>query len=129
MLDTPTRLRAILASYQAKRPKSSEVELLSEVDTELAPLLMEHIEFFPATKETLTGYLDMIDLIDQRVAELGHPELSQHERIQKGKAYLRRPDTGIAEATNAPEGVRCPLKIMEDTRLEVWKQILSKVKT
>ena len=125
MLDAPSRLRVILASYKAKYPDESELQLLGRIDAELVPILTETIEYLPTTKETLNGYVEMIDLIDNRAAELGKPDLKNYERIQKGKAYLLKPETGIAEATKAPEGGRHPLKIMQDTRAEVWKQILA----
>lgn len=116
MLDGKTRLRAILNSYQTRLPGESEIVLLSKLDARIVPLLSETIDTLPTTKDTLNGFVAIQAAIDDRLAELGHPEFRDHERLTAAKGYFAAPETTV-------EAAREHLVAYWGIREDLWKKI------
>lgn len=126
MVDAPTRLRAILASYQLRFPEEKEVELLRRIDAQTVPLLTGTIEFLPTTKETLNGFVDLMDAIDDRLAANGLAQFQGHDALNKAKAHFRKPEVMLENLT-VPNSTTGESLIHKYGRLrtELWNTIPS----
>lgn len=116
-------------AYRARYPRETEVQVLRRMDARILPNFMSTIENPPlaplTTKLLLSGLVDFVTTMDERLAELGHPEFKQHERIIGAKGFFTREEIDVKDVIEpmpALDGLS-PLTAFVNVRKSLWDGI------
>ena len=125
-MDHKQRLSVMMADAK-RRLRKSELEVLRAIDAQIVPLFLDTIEDLPTTKETLLGLVGLTNAVDDKLAELGHPEMRDHPRLIGAKGFFANPDTPVeaAVAANPNLGGMSAIQAFGALRGEVWSHITS----
>ena len=116
-------------AYKNRYPGDSEVEQLRRLDARILPAFMSTIENPPeaplTTKLLLVGFIDFVTAMDDRLAELGHPEFNKHDRVIGAKNYFARDGIDIADILTPMAALdnKTPMEVFIEVRSRLWKLI------
>lgn len=111
------------------RYKESELSILKRMDARILPIFMTTIEIPPVapltTKTLLLGLVDFVTALDDRLAQLGHPEFRDHPRLVGAKNYFKRDDVDVPDVTAPLESLdnKSPLEVFAAVRGDLWQTI------
>ena len=132
MTTTDPRIAGFLRGYHAYKnryPGDSEVQRLRRMDARILPTFMSTIETPPepplTTKTLLVGLIDFVKAMDDRLAELGHPEFKEHDRIIGAKNFFARDGIDIDVVLTPMEGLenQSPMQAFIAVRASLWDRI------